>query len=208
MPRVIPRLHLVSDSRVCGLDCFSAVALAAIAAGADAVHLREKTTPAATLLSMATALREQFGDRARLFINDRIDVALASRAGGIQLGETSIPVAVARVLAGPDLMIGRSVHDVEGARRAAADGADFVIAGHVFETASKHGEKGRGLQFIEMVVAGCPLPVIAIGGITPERAPEVIRAGAYGVAVISGILAAPDPARAARRYAEALESSG
>lgn len=200
---VVPRLHLISDRRLCDLNAFSSLASRAVAGGVDAVHLREKVIAANELLDKARELRSALGD-AEMFINDRIDIALLSNADGVQLGESGISVADARSLLGERLLIGRSVHDVEGALRAAEDGADFVIAGHVYETASKAGQSGRGPQFIESIAAFCPLPIIAIGGITPKRVVEVVAAGAHGVAVISGILMADDPAIAAARYAEAL----
>jgi thiamine-phosphate diphosphorylase len=199
----IPRLHLISDRQQCDLRAFSTVAARAVAGGADAVHLREKAIAAGELLAAARGLRSAIGDAA-MFINDRVDVALLSDANGVQLGESGLSVADARTLGGGRLLIGRSVHDVAGARGAADDGADFVIAGHVFETASKAGQAARGPRFIASIAAACSLPIIAIGGITPERVEEVIAAGAYGVAVISGVLNADDPACAAARYAEAL----
>ncbi len=205
--RVVPRFHLLSDHRLCSLDRFPTIARQAVAGGVDAVHLREKELPASLLLASAIALREQIGNQACLFINDRVDIAMVSRADGVQLGETSLPVTATRSLTGQSFWIGRSIHDVEGARTAAADGADFVIAGHIYETASKQGQSGRGTKFIEMVALACSIPVIAIGGITPERVPDVMRAGAYGVAVISGILTAADPEGAARRFTDALERS-
>ncbi len=199
----IPRLHLVSDRRLCDLSALPTVIERAVAGGVDAVHLREKDLPAGELVEAARALRLAAGD-ASLFVNDRVDVALISGAQGVQLGESGISVRDARSLIGDRQLIGRSVHDVEGARRAAEDGADFVIAGHVYETASKAGQAGRGPQFIASIAAVCPVPIIAIGGITPEHVAEVMAAGAHGVAVISGILQSNDPARAAERYAEAV----
>jgi len=200
----IPRLHLISDSRLCDLNRFVEIASQAVEAGVDAVHLREKALPAGELLHVAGTLREHLGDLAWIIINDRVDVAMIARVDGVELGETGLPVAEVRRLAGATLAIGRAVHDVGGAIAAVRDGADFVISGHVYDTASKPGQAPRGPEFIAEIVANCSLPVIAIGGITPERVPEVLQAGAHGVAVLSGILAADDPARAAREYAQAL----
>ncbi|MGA7669116.1 MAG: thiamine phosphate synthase [Nitrolancea sp.] len=202
--RAIPRLHLISDSRLCDLTRFVEIACLAVDAGVDAIHLREKSMSADELLRIAIELKQCIGGRAALFINDRVDVAQISGADGVQLGERSLPVADVRRLPGDARLIGRSVHDVDGTVIAARDGADFVIAGHVYATASKAGQPPRGSRFIAEIVAGCSLPVIAIGGITPERVPEVLRAGAHGVAVLSGILAAENPGEAARAYAKAL----
>lgn len=199
----IPRLHLISDRHSCPLDRFPQLASLAVAGGVDAVHLREKDVPSGQLLAAARALRESIGI-AHLFINDRVDVALLSNADGVQLGEASISVADARELSHGDLLVGRSVHDAEGARCAYDDGADFVIAGHVFQTSSKADQPARGLQFIETLAKLIPLPIIAIGGITPARVVQVIDAGAFGVAVQSGILLADDPWEAARSYSAAI----
>ncbi len=204
----VPRLHLISDSHLCDLADFSEIARRAVEGGVDAVHLREKETSAGKLLVWAELLRENLSGHAYLIVNDRVDVAMIAGADGVQLGQASMPVWAVRALVGNRLLIGRSIHDTEGAKCAEEQGADFVIAGHVYETASKRGVPGRGLKFVEAVAAECSIPVIAIGGITPGRVPDVIRAGAHGVAVLSGILKAPDPVMAARSYAKALESCG
>ncbi len=201
----IPRLHLISDRRRCPLDHFPALARLVVDAGIDAVHLREKDLPGGLLAEAGRALRRAIGDRALLFVNERVDVALVVGADGVQLPEAGLSPRQVREIAGSRLLIGRSVHDVDGAERAAAEGADFVIAGNVYETGSKPGQAGRGLEFVRWLAQRCPLPVVAIGGITPERVPEVLRAGAWGVAVISGILGDAKPAEAARRYREALD---
>lgn len=202
----IPRLHLISDSGICDLNRFQDVAKMAVDGGVDAIHVREKMVAAKVLLMLVRSLRSRVSDRALLFVNDRVDVALVSGADGVQLGERSLSLSLVRPLVGNQLLLGRSIHDAADARRAESDGADFVIAGHVYATASKKGEQGRGLGFIERVAKACSIPVIAIGGITPERVPEVLNAGAHGVAVISGILSSTDPAEAARRYRAALEN--
>jgi thiamine-phosphate diphosphorylase len=199
----IPRLHLISDRQSCPLDLFPQLAALAVAGGVDAVHLREKDVASGELLAAARALRDSIGT-ARFFVNDRVDIAMLSNASGVQLGEASISVADARELSRGRLLIGRSVHDLDGARRAYSDGADFIVAGHVFQTSSKAGQPARGLQFIEALVSVCPLPVIAIGGITPARVAQVIQSGAHGVAVQSGILRADEPREAARSYVAAM----
>lgn len=204
MSRAVPRLHLISARRLCPLARFPLVAHAAVEAGFDAVHLREKDLPSAALLEAARALNRSLGSRATLFINDRVDIALIASAGGVQLGEQSLSPRDVRALTGASLLIGRSIHDVAGAEQAAMEGADFVIAGHVYPTESKPDQPPRGVAFLREVVRACPLPVIAIGGITPERVPEVIEAGAHGVALISGVLGAEDPRAAAQAIVHAL----
>ncbi len=204
MSRTIPRLHLISDRSLCPLERFPEVAARAVAGGVDAVHLRERDLPGGVLAEAARRVRERIGGAA-LFVNERVDVALAVGARGVQLGEQSLRPSEARAIAGDRLLIGRSVHDVDGALAAARDGADFVLAGHVYPTRSKPGLAPRGVAFVAEVVRACPMPVVAIGGVTPERVAEVLAAGAWGVAVISGILAADDPAAAAAAYRRAME---
>ncbi len=201
----IPRLHLISDRRLCPLDRFPELARLAVDAGVDAVHLREKDLPGGPLAEAGRALHRAISGRALLFVNERVDVALAVGADGVQLPEAGLSPREVREIAGARLLIGRSVHDVDGAERAATEGADFVIAGNVYETSSKPGQAGRGLEFVRRLAERCPIPVVVIGGITPERVSEVLRAGAWGVAVISGILGDAKPAEAARRYREALD---
>lgn len=208
MSQRIPHLHLISNRSVCPLDSFPQVALRAVEAGFDAVHLREKDLPGQALVEAARQLRRVIGDDTCILINERLDVALISGADGVQMGEQGLSPLDIRAVCGDTILIGRSVHDESGAERAAIERADFIIAGNVYATRSKPGRQGRGLEFITRVAEASGLPVIAIGGITPARVPEVIKAGASGVAVISGILAAPDPGAAAQAYRLALDEPG
>lgn len=208
MSRQVPRLHLISDRTLCPLDRFPAVARLAIEGGVDAVHLREKDLTGGPLAEAARRLRRGIGRGAALIVNERVDVALVVGADGVQLGEEALTPLDVRALCGDEMLIGRSVHDAAGAERAMVEGADFVLAGHVYHTPSKAGMIPRGVEFIADVVESCRLPVIAIGGVTPERVPEVLQAGAYGVAVVSGILSASDPREAARAYRAALGGDG
>jgi thiazole tautomerase (transcriptional regulator TenI) len=201
---VIPRLHLISDRRICSLERLPDVALAAVRGGVDAIHVRERGLPAGELLRVVREVRRSIGDEVALLVNDRLDVALLGGANGVQLPESGLPARDVRGRFGSDVVIGRSVHDVAGAVRAERDGADFVVAGHVYVTGSKTGQPGRGVPFIRDVSASVGIPVIAIGGITPARVREVMAAGASGVAVISGILSSGQPEQAARDYRLAL----
>jgi thiamine-phosphate pyrophosphorylase len=178
-------------------------------AGVRAVQLREKDLGAAELLALARPLRELTRRvHARLFINDRVDVALAVEADGIQRGHTSLPIPLLRRVVGGRLLIGASVHSLEEARVAEQDGADFLVFGSVYDTPSKrpYGPP-QGIEAVTRAVNGVSIPVFAIGGITPERVGEIKRSGAHGVAVISAILAAERPAEAAKAFLEALGSA-
>lgn len=206
MPRVsLPRLHLISDRTLCPLDQFPRVAGLAVDGGADAIHIREKDLAGGPLLETTARVMDAVRGRALVFVNERVDIALLAGADGIQLGETAMTPSQARRLVGDGMLIGRSVHGTRRAQEAELDGADFVLAGNVYPSRSKPGAAGRGVSFVSELRAGCRLPIIAIGGITVERVEELRRAGAFGIAVISGILAAGDPRDAAARYREALD---
>ena len=199
-----PCLCLVTDRTVGDEATLVTRVTEAVAGGVDMVQLREKDLHGAQLLDLAQRLREAIGDRALLVVNERVDVAAALPAQGVQLGEDAIPVAAARRILGPDMVIGRSVHSVEGAEQAVRDGADFLVVGTMFASRSHPGEEPAGPELLQRIVPGCPLPAIGIGGITADNCWQVMEAGAVGVAVITGILADPRPGEAARKLKEAL----
>ena len=197
-------LMLVTDRRCCGERSLCDVVDAAIAGGVNVVQLREKDLSAGELLEMARRLRGVCGHRARLLVNDRVDVALLAGADGVQLGEAALPVAAVRRLLPATMRVGRSVHSVNAARQAEQDGADFLVLGTIFATPSHPESDLGGVQRVGEVTARVERPVLAIGGMTPERAAACVEAGAVGVAVVSGIMAAEDPQAAARAFAMAL----
>ena len=176
----------------------------AVRGGVDLVQLREKDLPGGELLRLAGSLLAAIGGRAVLVVNERADVALAAGAQGVQLGEDGLPVSAARKTLGRGALIGRSVHSGPAAVRAEADGADLLVVGTMFASSSHPGEKPAGPGLMRQVSRDCGLPLIGIGGITPGNAPELIEAGASGVAVITGILAASDPEAAAAELKEAI----
>ncbi len=177
-----------------------------LAAGLPAVQVREKDLGAADLALLCRRLRGLTLDtQALLIVNDRVDVALAVGADAVQRTSTSLPVKDIRGLVGGQLKIGASVHSLQDAIEAEIHGADWVVFGPIYDTPSKRGfGPPQGLDKLGRVVATVRIPVIAIGGITPERVREVRHAGAQGVAVISAILTADSPAYATRRFLEAL----
>lgn len=201
--RPVPRLHLVGPLDGLTATEYVEVAAAAVRGGVDGVHVRLPGAPTGEVLAVARTLADPIVEAA-LIVNDRLDVALVTDAHGVQLGEHSFSVADARRVLPGSVLIGRSVHDLDGARRAAGDGADYLLAGHVFSTPSKDGLPGRGLAWLAEVTGAVNVPVIALGGISVERIPDVIRAGAYGVAMGRELLRAREPESVARAAVRAI----
>ena len=178
----------------------------ALAGGVNMVQLREKDLPAAQLLQLALQLRSLTDGRALLFVNDRVDVALACAADGVQLGEQGLTPRAAREAAtGRPLLIGRSVHSVAGAVEAQRDGADLLLVGTIFPSRSHPGAAAGGLALLEGVGGAVTLPFLAIGGIDVDNIGATIAAGASGAAVISAIARSPEPERSARELAERMQ---
>ena len=200
-------LCLVTDRRRCGGRSLQEVVEGAVSGGVDIVQLREKDMEAGQLLDLALRIRDITASRARLFVNDRIDVALACDADGVHLGENSIPVEVARDLVGGDLLIGRSVHAVEPAIEASRAGADLLVFGTVFATASHPGRPPSGVGPLAELSGRDTAPVLGIGGITPDTVGQVVEAGASGAAVITAITESPDPQEAARALKQAMANA-
>jgi thiamine-phosphate pyrophosphorylase len=203
-----PRLDLyviLDPAAMAGRDV-ETVAEAVLAAGARWVQLRDKASPTRELASRARRLVERVRAAGGvLIVNDRLDVALAVGADGVHLGQEDLPAAEARRLA-PGLVLGVSTHDLDQARRAQAAGADYVALGSIYPTGSKPSFELVGLETLRLVRPHVRVPLVAIGGITAERVPEVRAAGADGIAVISAIGMAPDPAAAAAAFLAALRS--
>jgi thiamine-phosphate pyrophosphorylase len=203
------RLTLVTDrTQTRGRELVAVVA-ECLAAGLPAVQVRERDLGAAELALLCRRLRGLTLDtRALLIVNDRVDVALAVGADAVQRTSTSLPVKDIRALVEARLRIGASVHSLPEALEAEINGADWLVFGPVYETPSKRAYGApQGLQKLERVASAVRIPVVAIGGITAERVPEVRRAGAHGVAAIAAILAGDSPADATRRFLDALGAS-
>ncbi len=161
------------------------------------VQLREKDLSARDLFELGTRVQNAIAGRAKLILNDRVDIALALNADGVQLPEDRFSVADARRIIGPNLLIGRSVHSVSGAVEAQSDGADFLIAGTIFPSPSHPYGPTQGVDFLRALCREVPVPILAIGGVTTQNVAEVMEAGCSGVAVISAISEAEDPGAAA-----------
>jgi thiamine-phosphate pyrophosphorylase len=200
------KLTLVTDRHSTNGRDLVTVVRACLAAGLPAVQLREKDLALVDLLPLARRLRQlTAATGARLVVNDRVDVALAVGADGVQRTHASLPVTDMRVVADKRVRIGASVHSLDGAREAEAEGADWIVFGPVYDTPSKRAYGApQGLDALARVTAAVTRPVVAVGGITAERVADVRGAGAAGVAVISAILSAGSPADATRRFLDAL----
>ncbi|WP_418281072.1 thiamine phosphate synthase [Halorubrum sp. DTA98] len=205
------RTHLVTqESRSAGRDTLSIVE-STLEAGVDVVQLREKGVDARSRYRLGLRLRELTDEAGvPLIVNDRIDLARAVSADGVHLGQSDLPVEIARDQLGPDAIVGCSVSTVEEATTAEAVGADYLGVGAVFGTDSKDvatERDGIGPERVRTIADAVDVPIVGIGGIDADNAASVIEAGAAGVAVISAITAANDPDAAARELREVVDDA-
>ncbi len=201
------KLYLITDRKLfADSELMFAAVEEALKAGVRAVQLREKDLPTSVLLDMAYRMKELTAKySAKLFVNDRADVAMCVNADGVHLGQASIPVYAARKVVGYNMMIGVSTHNLDEASIAEKEGADFITLGPVYHTPSKlkYGEP-VGTEELKKVSKKISIPVFAIGGIKFDNARDVINAGADGIAVISGILGDNDIKLAVEKYFKIL----
>ncbi len=198
------RLHVLTDARA-GRRPLEVVA-AALSAGAPVIQVRAKRLTDRELHDFAgrvVALCTAAG--ATCLLDDRVDVALAVGAAGTHLGAHDLPMAAARRVAGPAHLLGGTAREPVRAAALVAEGADYLGVGPAFATSTKDGlPDPLGAAGVALVAAAVAVPVIAIGGITLERVPELLAAGAHGVAVVGAVSDAADPAAAVRRLLAAL----
>ena len=200
------RLHVLTDRALSRGRSTAEVVTAALAGGATVVQLRDKERTGAALVGVGHHLRALTRAHGGLLIvNDRVDVALAIDADGAHVGQDDLPAREARRVLGPDRLLGVSARTVEEAVRAAGEGADYIGFGPVFSTATK-GNAGppRGLEDLRRACRAVAVPIVAIGGITPDNVGDVLVAGAAGVAVIAAVVTAPDIAAATRTLRQAI----
>jgi thiamine-phosphate pyrophosphorylase len=188
-------LYLITDRKQLHAANLFQVVEKALKGGVKAVQLREKDLSSQELYAAACemrALTSRYG--ARLFINDRVDIALSADADGVHLGGESIPVAAARKLLASGKLVGVSCHDRERALKAEQDGADFITFGPIYHTPSKarYGEPVGRLKLAD-VTRVLRIPVFALGGVNLSNARELLASGAHGVALISALLTAEEP---------------
>jgi len=175
--------------------------------GLMAIQVREKDMLGKELYWLAHSLRDltwKYG--AKLFINDRIDIALGVEADGVHLGQLSFNPKDARKLLKKGMMIGISTHTLDEARRAQVDGADFITFGPIYQSQSKENVTPLGIDALIEVVEGVDVPVLALGGITLDRVPEVMNTGATGVSLMSAILGKKNPGQETSLFLKRLSN--
>ena len=174
-------------------------------AGVRLIQYRDKQSSSRELFRIAQALSGMAqAHKFRFVMNDRADIDLLSGAGGVNVGQDDLPVEAARRVCGPSCWVGVSTHNLEQLRAAAASSADYIAVGPVYATGSKASpDPVVGIEFVRLARALTPKPLVAIGGITAQRAGEVYAAGADSVAVISDLAQAPDLAARVRAYLDA-----
>lgn len=204
------RTYLVTQASLSDGRSTPEIVRAAIDGGVDAVQLREKGMSARSRYELGLEVRELTAEAGvDLIVNDRVDIADAIDADGVHVGQSDLPVAVARELLGPDAIVGCSASTLAEARTAEADGADYLGVGAVYGTTSKdvdESKDGIGSERIAELADAVSIPMVGIGGITAGNAGPVVEAGAAGVAVISEITAAPEPRAATESLAAAVET--
>ena len=210
MSLAIPRLQVITDETVQTRHSHAALAAMAASGGADAVQFREKrpwTTRERIEVARACldACREH---GALLLVDDFADVALAVGADAIHLGRNDLDVATARRIVGREVIIGGTANSYEEATRVWATDIDYIGVGPIYGTKSKaNPAPDMGLETLARICTDSPVPVVAIGSITPARITEVIAAGAYGVAVLSAVVAADNPVEATIQCRAALDAA-
>jgi thiamine-phosphate pyrophosphorylase len=203
----LPVLCFVASSEYAKDGDVEAAVREAVAGGATMVMLREPGMAAGKLAELATRIKSITRGKALLVIHDRVDVAQAVEADGVQLAEDGLPTRAARGLMGKYTVLGRSADDHATALQATAEGAEWVLAGPIYQSATQPDETPTGPKLIADIVEDSAIPVIAIGGITVDNIPEVIQAGAAGIAVLSGISGADDRKAATEGLSAALREA-
>ena len=197
----ILRLYLVTDQSLTRGRCLADVVGAAVQGGVSCVQLREKSLATREFFAQAMMLKELLAPHGvPLVINDRIDIALACCAEGVHLGQSDMPVEMARKLLPPDVFIGWSVESMDDVFHSSNLPVDYLGISPIFATPTKTDTKNAwGIDGLVQVRAFTRLPLVAIGGIHVGNAPEVLRAGADGLAIVSALCAADDPQATAEK---------
>lgn len=204
----LPRLYAITDLKRAGKASHLAVVKELIKGGASLIQLREKELPARDFFRQACEAIEYAHRRnVKIIINDRVDIALAAGADGVHLGQHDMPVICARKLLGPRKIIGISTHNLRQFSAALRTDADYISIGPIYPTRTKTDpDPPLGPKIVARLARRIDRPLVAIGGITLENAPELVAAGADSVAVISDLLSYGEIASRTRAFLQALES--
>lgn len=199
------RLYVILDTNVLKNPMDETVRQV-IDGGATMIQLRHKGTDTLEFYRQASIVRSLVRDPVRFIVNDRVDVAMAVGADGVHLGTDDLPVTMARRLLGAGAIIGASANTPDEARRAEADGASYLGVGTVFPTRSKNNIKSIiGIEGLKNIVTRVHIPVVAIGGITPDHIEQVMQTGAAGVAVISAVFGRGQPMSDTRQLRQRID---
>lgn len=203
----IGRLHVLTDTELQSRFTHVELVRMAIKGGADTIQFRQKRGATREMIEICREAKKLCGDAAVTFIvNDRVDVAIASEADGVHLGQNDFPIPLARKLLGKTRIIGGSAVTLDEVKKCLSEGADYIGFGPVYPTTSKDDAGPvTGIALLEEAAKAVSIPIIAIGGVTAENTPEVIRAGAQGIAVISAVCCQENPEQATRELLQALQ---
>lgn len=190
----ISGLYVITDEEVFPGRTHVEIAKAAIEGGAKLIQIRDKHISDRKFYEAALTIRKLCSDNdVVFFVNDRVHIAAAAGADGVNVGQTDLPVEAVRTILGPDAIIGQSCESVEMAVRAWKDGADYVGFGPIYTTSTKlDAGPASGIEILKQVCKAVPIPVVAIGGISMANIGEVASAGAHSAAVVSAVVCAKD----------------
>jgi thiamine-phosphate pyrophosphorylase len=202
----IGKLHILTDVQLQSRYSHVELTRLAIAGGADTIQLRQKAGSTREMIEVARQMKRLCNEAGVAFIvNDRVDVALASKSDGVHLGQDDFPISLARDILGDTSIIGGSAGSIEEARKCLTEGADYIGFGPVYTTTSKEdaGPAG-GIELLKEVVRDIHIPIIAIGGVEEKKIHDIMAAGAHGIAVISAVCCQKHPEQATRNLAKAI----
>ncbi|MBN1222763.1 MAG: thiamine phosphate synthase [Candidatus Aminicenantes bacterium] len=206
MRKKIGRFHVLTDTELQSRYSHVELTKMAIVGGADTIQFRQKSGSTREMIEIAVKMKQLCTASGVTFVvNDRLDIAIASDADGVHLGQNDFPIPLARKILGTNRIIGGSAATLEEAGICVTEGADYIGFGPVFPTGSK-SDAGpvSGLEILERAVKDFPLPIIAIGGAAINNIPDIMRTGAHGIAVISAVCCQADPGKATRKLADVL----
>ncbi len=202
-------LYLVTDSGLSRGRTTQHIVEAALRGGVTCVQLREKTCSTREFIIQALSIKDHLKrHNVPLIINDRIDIAQAVNADGVHLGQSDIPIEMAKAILKDSMIIGISAESLKDAVQAEKDGADYIGVSPIYATPTKtDSAPPLGLEGLREMRKSVKIPLVGIGGLNRENAGEVIKNGADGVAVVSAIVAANDPEKAARELSKIVEQA-